>query len=175
MAATKSNSRNKKSQADAVTNEAKSPATQASVATTKESTNMSEASIIEFSEDISNAEAPAPLPVGDYPAEIRGAERKTSAKGNPYGSVTFFIAPENYPADFVEGDPDGMTLLYNRVTLDDSPQGRYRMRKFCEAIGAPMGSKVDLNDWVGLTATVSIGHDTYEGETRAVINKVNAA
>jgi hypothetical protein len=36
-------------------------------------------SVIEFSEDVATAEAPPPLPVGQYPAEIRSAERKTSA------------------------------------------------------------------------------------------------
>lgn len=166
----------KKSAKDTVTDGVKSQSKKTPVATTKKETvNMSEASIIEYSEDISNAEAPEPLPVGDYPAEIRAAERKTSAKGNPYGSVTFFIAPENYPADFQQGDPDGMSLVYNRVPVDDTPAARYRMRKFCEAIGAGTGTKIDMNEWMGLTAIVSISHDTYEGETRAVISKVNAA
>lgn len=166
----------KKSAKDTVTDGVKSQSNKAPVATDKkESTNMSEHSIIEYSEDISTAEAPEPLPVGDYPAEIRAAERKTSAKGNPYGAVTFFIAPENYPADFTQGDPDGMSLAFNRVPVDDTPAARYRMRKFCEAIGAPTGSRVDMNEWIGLTAVVSITHDTYEGETRAVISKVNPA
>jgi hypothetical protein len=132
-------------------------------------------SIIEFSEDISTAEAPTPLPVGEYPAEIRGAVKKQSAAGNDYASVTFFIAPEAYPADFTEGNEDGETLTFNRVSLLDTPAARHRLRKFGEAIGAPLSKKVDLNEWVGRTATVSVQHDTYEGETRAVIGKVVAA
>lgn len=133
-------------------------------------------SIIEFSEDISQQEAPVPLPEGDYPAEIRAAVRKTSAtSGNEYAKITFFIAPESYPADYTEGDPDGMALDYNRLTLQDTPSGRHRIRKFCEAIGAPIPkTKLDLNEWIGRTGTVNIKHGTWEGEPRAEIQKVTA-
>lgn len=176
MATTKSRSPSK-GKKDAPADEAKQDAVKnASVATTRNETKMADTapSIMEFSEDISTAEAPVPLPIGDYPAEIRGAEKKQSAKGNDYASVQFFIAPEAYPADYQEGDPDGMILTYNRVGLQDTPVGRHRVRKFTEAIGAPGGTKIDLNDWVGRTATVSVVHDTYEGETRAAIGKVVA-
>jgi hypothetical protein len=114
-------------------------------------------SVIEFSEDVATAEAPPPLPVGQYPAEVRSAERKTSAAGNDYVRVQFFIAPEQYPADFTDGNPDGMILDYNRVPVADNPSARFRMRKFCEAIGySPKGGKVDLNEWIGNTATVDV-------------------
>jgi hypothetical protein len=151
---------------------------EASVATERKETRMADnngvGSIIEFSEDISTAEAPVPLPVGEYPAEIRGAEARTSAKGNRYAAVSFFIAPEAYPADYSEGDPDGQVLVFQRLSLEDSPAARHRLRKFCEAVGAKAGTKIDLNEWVGLSATVSVTHDTYEGETRAAIQKVVA-
>jgi hypothetical protein len=162
---------------DTSAKDAKQKSTQASLASEvrKEKTMSETSSIIEFSEDIATAEAPVPLPVGDYPAEIRGATRKTSGAGNEYAQVTFFVAPEAYPADYSEGDPDGLTLIYNRVSLLDTPAARHRLRKFLEAIGAPAGKQVDLNDWVGRSATVNVGHDTYEGETRAVVNKVVAA
>lgn len=150
--------------------------TPAPVATKKETKHMSDVpSVFEYSEDISNAEAPVPLPVGDYPAEIRAAERKTSSKGNDYAAVQFFIAPEAYPADYSEGEPDGMILTFMRIGFQDTPAGRHRMRKFTEAIGAPGGTKVDVNDWIGRSATVSIVHDEYEGEKRAAIAKVTAA
>jgi hypothetical protein len=176
----RSPSPSKKGKADTSANGSKQKSTQEEpklASETKRNTNtMSEqSSIIEFSEDIANAEAPVPLPKGDYPAEIRAAVRKTSAAGNDYGSVTFFIAPEAYPADYSEGDPDGLTLIYNRVSLADTPAGRHRARKFIEAIGAPGGKSIDMNDWVGRTATVTVDHDTYEGETRAVVAKVVAA
>ena len=137
--------------------------------------DMSEASILEFSTDVASAEAPAPLPIGEYTAEIRGAERKTSAKGNAYGSVTFYIPSEQYPIDFTEGDPDGIVLPFNRVAVEDTPAARYRLRKFCEAIGAKASNKINMNDWIGNTATVVVEHETFEGETRAVIKKVIAS
>lgn len=172
----KSKSRNKGK--DAQCDEANTAANKASVATTKGKPNMANEmpSIIEFDEDISQAEAPVPLPVGDYPAEVRGATRKTSQNsGNEYAAVQFFISSDAYPADYTEGEPDGAILTFNRVSLQNTPGSRHRLRKFLEALGAPAGKKIDLNDWVGRTAIVTVQHDTYEGETRAAIGKVSAA
>jgi hypothetical protein len=176
MAATKSKSQAKGK--DTAQHEAADAGTTRASATSEgKKQTMSEVnSVLEFSEDISNAEPPVPLPVGDYPAEIRGAEKKTSQRtGNDYIKVDFFVAPENYPADYTEGNPDGEILSFMRLSAEDTPRARHRMRKFCEAIGAPTGTKVDLNGWVGLTATVSIAEEEYEGEKRAVIAKVGAA
>lgn len=179
MAETKSKSRSKKG-TDHSSNEANSNANTASnVATSKENKTMSEntPSVVEFSEDISTAEAPVPLPAGDYLAEIRGAERKIgSTSGKPYAAVTFFIPPEQYPADYTEGEPDGTTLSFNRTSLQDTPASRFRVKRFCEAIGAPMkGNSIDLNDWVGRTATVTVTHGEFEGLPKAEISKVTAA
>jgi hypothetical protein len=132
-------------------------------------------SIIEYDTDLSEAEAPVPLPAGDYAAEIRGAERKTSAKGNDYVNVTFFIAPEQYPADYTEGNADGTTLTFGRLSPDNTTRARYGMKKFCEAIGAELGSKLDLNDWMGKSGIVHVVHEEFEGETRAKISKVKEA
>ena len=132
-------------------------------------------SLFEYSSDIADAEAPPPLPVGEYPATIVKAEIKDSAKGNKYLALMFRIDPESYPADFQEGNPEGETLSYNRIVLVDSPQGRYRMRKFMESVGARMGASVDPNDFMDLTATVAISHGKWEGETRAEISKVLAS
>jgi glutamate 5-kinase len=166
---------------DTSRNEAIEKSTQkaSNVATSKQGNNMSDngmPSVVEFSEDISQSEAPTPLPAGDYPAEIRAAVQKLGASsGKPYGSVQFFIAPEAYPADFTEGEPDGTILSYNMVSLQDTPAARFRLRRFLEAIGAPAGAKVDLNDWVGRTATVSIQRGEFEGVPKAEIAKVTAA
>lgn len=174
------NKSKRKGAKDHSSNEATSNVNKASnVATSKEKKHMADnngmPSVVEFDEDIGNAEPPVPLPVGDYQAEIRGAVQKTSQAGNPYAAVQFFIPAEQYPADYTEGEPDGTLLTFNRVSLQNSPASRHRLRKFCEAIGAPTGKKIDLNDWVGRTGTVTIQHDTYEGETRAAIGKVTAA
>jgi hypothetical protein len=134
---------------------------------------MSEArSIIEYDTSLADAEAPVPLPKGDYTAEIRGAEIKTSGKGNEYVNVTFFIAPEEYPADYTEGNPDGTILTYGRLSPENSQRARWGMKKFCEAIGAELGSKLDLDSWMGKAAVVNVTHEEFEGENRAKIAKV---
>lgn len=133
-------------------------------------------SIVEFSEDIGEAEAPEPLPIGEYPAEIRGAELKTSQRGTRYAAVSFFIKPEDYPADYPsDAAPDGKTVIYRRVSMEDNQRARYMCRLFCEAVGAPMSKQIDVNEWVSLAATISIEHDTFEGVTREQIARVNPA
>lgn len=180
MAATKSKSRNKGK--DHSRNEASENVNEAStnVATSRNSKNMADnnamPSVIEFEEDISQAEAPVPLPVGDYVGEIRSATQKTGqSSGKPYAAVQFFIPADQYPADYTEGEPEGTMLSYNMVSLANSPNARFRLRKFLEAIGAPGGKKIDLNDWIGRTATVSIQHGQFEGVPKAEIAKVVAS
>ena len=130
--------------------------------------------IIDFSEDISDAEAPPPLPRNDYEAEVRGVQVAVSKnKGTRYADVTFLIRPEQFPADFDPTYyPDGITMHYRRVTLEDTPQARYSVRMFCEAIGAPMSKRIDINDWIGQSARVTVTHETYEGRERATIQTV---
>lgn len=132
-------------------------------------------SIVEFSEDISEAAEPEPLPVGEYPATIRQAEIKVSQRGTKYAAVTFVVAPEEYPADFpLENAPDGKVIVFRRCSMEDNPQARFMLRNFCEAIGATASKKIDVNDWVGLDAAVEIDHDEYEGVTREQIKRVIA-
>lgn len=132
--------------------------------------------IIEFSEDIGEAEQPEPLPEGDYTAEIMAAEVKISGKGTRYGAITFMIPPEEYPADYpVENAQDGKLLVYRRLSLEDNQQARFMLRRFCEAVGAPMGRQMDLQQMVTLRARVHIKHGEWEGLTREEIDKVEAA
>jgi len=136
----------------------------------------SSSSILSYSQDISTQEAPPPLPVGPYPAEIVSAVRRISqTSGNEYVSVQFRVHPDAYAADYTEGDPDGTVLTYNRLLTADTPRDRYRMRKFVEAIGGRSGRDVDLNDWLGMTASIEVGESEYEGEKRAEIRKINPA
>lgn len=155
----------RKSQVDARANDA----------TSLKGNKMSEASIIEYAVDLEQAEAPPLLPEGDYPAEIRGAEKKTSGQGNEYVNVTFIINADDYPADFTDGDPDGTIMSYGRLNPADTVKGRWGMKKFATAIGTTLGKKLDLNDWVGRSAIVSVKHGTYDGQPTANIAKVNPA
>lgn len=133
-------------------------------------------SIMEFSQDLSTQEAPPPLPAGTYPAEIISAAFKVSAtSGNTYCAIQFKISPDSYPADFTEGDPDGTTLSYNRLVMEDSPQARWRLRKFLEAVGGRLGKSFDPSDILGLAGNIEVANETFEGEPRAQIKRVVAA
>ena len=72
-------------------------------------------SIIEFSVDLKNQEAPEPLPAGSYTGVIRKAEVKESQRGTMYGAISFHIGADQFPADFKDGPEDGLTLVYRRV------------------------------------------------------------
>lgn len=130
-------------------------------------------SIISYDDDLTNAERPMPLPTGVYVGEIVSTEHKQGAKAS-YVSVGFSISPDQYPVDYTDGNPDGTIINYLRVPTGKTPQQKYRMRKFCEAIGAPLGNTLDLNEWVGLAAKVTVVHEPYEGEDYAKISKVES-
>lgn len=134
-------------------------------------------SIIEYSEDITDAEQPEPLPMQDYPVTIRAVEAKESVNtGNKYAAISCFVSPDDFPADFpIENAPDGKTIVFRRISLEDTPQGRFSMRRFCEAIGAPMSSRIDINDWVGMEATAVVVNEEYEGINREAIVRLEAA
>lgn len=133
-------------------------------------------SIVEYSENIADAEAPEPLPEREYVATITKATVETSAnKGTKYYQPVFRINEEDYPADFdVNNAPGGKEIRHIVGATDDGPS-RHRLRKFCEAIGAPMSKRIRPSEWVGLTAKITIKHDTYEGVKREKISKVQPA
>ena|SRR5215471_379790 len=132
-------------------------------------------SIIEYGQDLNDATPPTPLPAGTYPAELIGCSEKVSnTSGNKYLNAVFRIHSENYPADYIDGDPDGTEIHYNRIVVEDSGRGRFRMRQFLERIGAPLSNRVDLNTLIGMTATVEITHQEFEGEQRAQIARILA-
>ena len=133
-------------------------------------------SIVEFSSDLSKAEAPEPLPVGEYEANITSTEVKTSqAKDKRYCEIRWNVSPDQYPADYGDGSPDGTNLIYRRVSLEDNPQARWFTKQFIDAIGAPLGKKIDVNTWVGMDAVVEVDHETYEGVNRAIVKRVRAS
>jgi hypothetical protein len=133
-------------------------------------------SIVEFSEDIANAEAPEPLPEREYPAQISKATKEISAaKGTLYAKVFFRINEEDYPADYDVNNAPGGKEVMHIIGLEDNAQSRHRVRKFCEAIGAPMSRRINVAEWVGLDAKITIKHDTYEGVVREKVQKVDVS
>jgi hypothetical protein len=134
-------------------------------------------SIITFSEDITNAPPPPLLPPGPYPCEIIGAIKRTSRAGHQYAAITFRINPQVYPADFIDGDPDGTDIQYNFLRIGDTPADRHRWRRFMEKVGGPLGREIDLNALLGLTCTIEITHqqpDDYNEEVRLNVARVLA-
>lgn len=132
-------------------------------------------SIISFSEDITDAEAPEPLPEREYPATIVEVTRQDSKAGDPMAVVKWKISEDDYPADYDAGNAPGGKTLTQYVLMQDTPAGRHRSRRYCEAIGAPTSKRLDVKSWVGLNATVTVKHEEYEGVNRERISKVDAA
>ena len=131
-------------------------------------------SIIEYSINLKDQEAPPPLPPGEYVGTIRKTEVKESKRGTMYCAVSFHIPADQFPADFEGGDEEGLSLVFRRVGLEDNPQSRYGTKRFIESIGAPLAKKIDVNEWIGMSAALDVVLDTYEGVTRAVIDRVRA-
>lgn len=130
--------------------------------------------IAEFSTDIADQEEPPPLPKGEYPAVIREAKVATSQRQTKYANIAFFIDPAHYPPDYEMGNPDGTILMYRRLSLEDQPMARYRLRKFFEALGLPVpGRTVDLTTLASVGCKVKIGHQKFEGSDRAEIQGVS--
>lgn len=135
-----------------------------------------EGTLYQFSDDIGEAEAPEPLPEGDYPATIVDVEDRTTQDGRPMVRVAFKINEEDYPADYDAGMAPGGKTLSMFMMMDDSAQTRFRLRRFCENISAPTGRGIRPKaDWMNLAANVTIKHEEYEGVMRERIQKVNAA
>jgi hypothetical protein len=133
-------------------------------------------SFVEYADDVANAKAPAPLPVGKYHASIVEVKPMVSnAKGTKYAAVTFLVPPEQYPADYTDGAPDGSKMIYRRVSMEANPMAMFMMKRFLTAIGAPTGRRIEVTDWIGRQATIEIAHTTYEGQLRGEIKAVEAA
>jgi len=131
-------------------------------------------SIMDFGQDLNTQEAPPLLPQGPYPAEIIGAEERNGKIG-PYLNIVFRIHSESYPADFTDGDPDGTDVYYMRLQSDwTKPGNRFRMKTFLQRVGAPLSAQYDLNDLIGRTATIEIGHWDAQDETRLQVNRILA-
>lgn len=136
------------------------------------------ASIMNYSQDVSDAPQPEPLPGGAYPGKINHTTIRTSKQNvnNRYYEVMIRIDPEAYPATYdYSNAPDGKVLPYRRVPAMDTPHGRYAVRRWCETIGAPMGAQIDAKDWTGMDVTVHVEHEEdAEGVRREVITRVTA-
>lgn len=130
-------------------------------------------SIVEFSEDINTQERPEELPPGEYDADIREAKSALSGKGNRYAVISLFVRAEEYPPTFTDGNPDGTTLIFRRLSLEDNPRSRFQIKEFYERIGLPApGRQVDLSQLMGHRVRILVNHEPYDGHPRANVMKV---
>lgn len=124
-------------------------------------------SVYEFSEDLSKQEQPMPLPVGDYRATVQGVEQAISKNsGKRMMVLTYTVAPDQYPADYTEGNPDGEQFKVY-VSLTDDARTRFRIRKLCEMHGVTPARTLNLPDFIGQEVIVNVTHEEYQGEQRA--------
>lgn len=129
--------------------------------------------MMSYSQDIKDAEKPKPLPAGQYRGVVRSAECKVSGKGKKYVAVVFNITPEQYPADFTDGNPEGTTMTWGRTSGEDTPQGRFSMKKLFSELGAPLpGKEVDLNQLLGREAILTTKLEMYQDDLNAQIDKL---
>jgi hypothetical protein len=135
-------------------------------------------SFIEYSEDISDAERPDPLPVGEYHAKIVDAGiARSKEKGNLYYFANFSIDRDAMPVDYVEKmgpQMEQLTLVHRIMGAADTPQGRFNAKNFCSAIGSPMSNRISpKEEWIGLEAKVKVEHGKdLEGNPRPEIRRV---
>lgn len=133
-------------------------------------TNLS--SVIEFDVDLQDVVAPKPLPAGMYDATIQNVEPTISKNSQKLmAKVTFAIPADQYPADYVDGNPNG-TILTHYIMLEKDVRSKFALKQFCQKIGAPLSNRVDLNTWIGLPAKLEIINEMWEGQPQARISKV---
>jgi hypothetical protein len=133
--------------------------------------------IVHFSEDISEATAPEPLPAGVYNATVSNAEIKTSsAKQTQYLSLTFRINPEDYPADYpIENAPDGVSVNYYGGSAEDDRQSRFRLKQLYQRLGLPLpGRSIDCNQFLHVSAQIQLKQEIYNDIPKNAVEKLIA-
>lgn len=130
--------------------------------------------LLNFSQNIADAEAPPQLPPGEYRCICSAATDKIAASsGNPMLTLTLQVPRSEFPADFEPGDGvDELTFTLN-IVARDIPADRWRMKNACRSFGVPMSSNIDPSDFVGreARARVRMGQDL-EKNPRAEVGQV---
>lgn len=130
-------------------------------------------SVLSYSQDIADAKPPAPLPAGTYRAVVKGLPEVTLSKssGKKMIVIPLFISPDQYPADYTDGNPDG-TILTHYVGAEDTPMGRYSVKRACETFGVPMnGREINVSEFAGREVMCKVTHEMYEGNPQARIER----
>lgn len=131
-------------------------------------------SVYEFSSDLADAIPPSPLPAGEYRAVVRSAEPHQSKTGNRSIKVSYHISPDQYPADYTDGNADGEMLTHYQGA-EDTPKSRYALKRFCEMHGVVPSRSLNLIDFMGTEVMVQITHEDYQGIPQARVRPIRAA
>jgi len=107
--------------------------------------------VLEFDQDLNNAEPPEPLPAGEYVGMISNISQRTSQRGNEYLEVAINIGPDQFPVDYQDGDfENGETLYYRRLPYDpNSKRSRYQLAQFFSKAGVKLGKSIDTSQLIG--------------------------
>lgn len=100
------------------------------------------------------------LPEGEYTLVVNSAEMGESQSGNPMVKFEFEVS---------EGAHKG-AKLYENCSLQ--PQALFKLKSLLIGLGFSIPKKafdLDLKELIGLTCDVEVGHEKYEGKTRARI------
>ena len=129
-------------------------------------------SVISFSENIADAQPPKPIPTGTYRASVKmSAVGPSKSSGRRTLTLTLHVTPDQYPADYTDGNPDG-TILMHYVSVEDTPQGRFNTRRICEVFDVPMvGKDINAMDFMNRECYAKVMHEPYEGAMQAKIER----
>ena len=131
-------------------------------------------SVYDFQSNIADAQEPVPLPVGEYRASVQAAELANSkSTGKPMLVLTHIVSPDQYPADFADGNPDGEKLTVY-VGLAETPRNRWRLKKLGEMYGVMIANRLDATAFIGQEVILHIEHEDYQGAAQARANPVRA-
>lgn len=129
-------------------------------------------SVQDFSAPIDEAEAPKPLPKGNYIGEVVLSQFQVSkSSGNPTLKVRFKIDAARYPHDFV-GPQDGVTID-KYFGAADNDWNRYKLKELFDALGRQLPkTRVDAADLLGRTALIEVDHEEFNGRMKETIKSV---
>lgn len=109
--------------------------------------------------DFTNVEAYKKCEEGIHTAKLTAIDEKTTQAGDDMLAATFEV---------IKGDSAGARVFDNFVMTS---KALWKLKLFLEAIGMKAEGKmaIDLDKLVGKTVDIEVGHEEYNGQTRARI------
>lgn len=132
-------------------------------------------SVYNFNSDISKAEAPQPLPPGEYRGSVVHAELAVSkSSGKPMLVTQYRVSSDQFPPDFTDGNPEG-ELFRVYTSLEETPRGKFMVRKFMEMHGVAPSNRLNVPDFLGQEVVLNVSNEDYQGMPQGRAVPVRAA